>query len=64
MSKKMFSVTYDEVEDGTIGICIKCGELAYGVEPDARKYHCEACGSDTVYGAEEAVLMGFVGLES
>lgn len=38
------------------GLCIACGAEAYGVEPDARKYKCEACGAHAVYGAEELLL--------
>lgn len=46
--------------DGT-GFCLACGEEAYGVEPDARKYTCENCQAPKVYGLEELVLMGLVG---
>lgn len=35
------------------GFCIACGQDAEGVEPDARRYECESCGSRSVYGAEE-----------
>ena len=45
-----------EMHDGFYppdGICIACGEEAEGVEPDARRYTCEICGEDTVYGFEE-----------
>jgi Zn finger protein HypA/HybF involved in hydrogenase expression len=42
------------------GFCIACGEPADGVEPDAHKYTCEACGKPRVYGAEQLVLMGLV----
>lgn len=38
------------------GFCILCGCDAEGVEPDARKYLCEACGEKAVYGAEELLL--------
>jgi hypothetical protein len=34
-----------------------CGCEVEGVEPDARKYECEACGEKTVYGAEELLLL-------
>jgi len=44
-------------EDYGIGFCLKCGEEHSGVEPDARKYPCEACGARAVYGAEECLLM-------
>jgi hypothetical protein len=40
------------------GICLNCGEMQYGgVEPDARRYHCEACGEESVYGLPEALVM-------
>jgi hypothetical protein len=26
------------------------------VEPDARKYECESCGANSVYGAEELLM--------
>lgn len=42
--------------DDCIGFCVLCGEEAQGVEPDARKYECEACGEKGVYGAEELLF--------
>ena len=47
-------------EDNTQGFCIACGEDAYGVEPDARRYECESCGENKVYGLEEIVMRGWV----
>jgi hypothetical protein len=47
-------------EDNSIGFCIACGEEAYGVEPDARRYECESCEEKQVYGLEELVMMGVV----
>jgi hypothetical protein len=38
------------------GFCISCGAEAEGVEPDARRYPCEACGQCAVYGAEELLI--------
>ncbi len=43
--------------DECLGFCLECGEEAWGVEPDARKYHCDSCGEWAVYGAEECLLM-------
>jgi hypothetical protein len=43
--------------DDNLGFCLACGEEAYGVEPDARRYPCEACGAKQVYGAEELMIM-------
>ena len=48
----------EAVESGEdMGFCLACGDEAYGVEPDARKYECESCGKHKVYGAEELLLM-------
>jgi hypothetical protein len=45
------------------GCCVSCGETAFGVEPDARKYECESCEKNGVYGMQELLLMGFITLE-
>jgi Zn finger protein HypA/HybF involved in hydrogenase expression len=52
-----------DFDDGT-GWCLACAELAEGVEPDARKYTCEACGKAKVYGLAELALMGLVATAS
>ena len=62
MMKRHKSITLDRVmeaveRDDHEGLCGACGEEAYDVEPDARKYECEACGEHQVYGAEEWLLM-------
>ena len=46
---------HDEAYDG---LCLGCGTWHGGVEPDARKYHCDNCGENRVYGLEECVLLG------
>jgi predicted RNA-binding Zn-ribbon protein involved in translation (DUF1610 family) len=38
------------------GLCLACGNEQAGVEPDARKYRCEACGERAVYGADELLM--------
>ncbi len=46
------------------GYCKACDDITTGcVEPDARRYPCECCGARTVYGIEEALLMGLLELE-
>jgi hypothetical protein len=37
--------------DDNLGFCLACG-----VEPDAQRYTCEACGAPKVYGAEELLI--------
>ena len=44
--------------DDNTGICKACGEEQGCCEPDARKYECEACGENEVYGAEELLICG------
>jgi DNA-directed RNA polymerase subunit RPC12/RpoP len=60
-AKKKARLTLDQimqaVESGDyIGFCLACGEEHEGIEPDARKYECEACGRREVYGAEELLI--------
>lgn len=45
--------------DDSGGICVGCGAEAAGVEPDARRYLCEACGRRRVYGVDELSLVCF-----
>ncbi len=54
---------FDAVEDSA-GFCNACKEIVNhgGCEPDARDYLCESCGSNSVYGMEEALLMDFITL--
>ena len=49
--------------DDTIGFCLACGDEAYGVEPDARKYLCANCGAKKVYGLQELLMMDLVVIE-
>jgi hypothetical protein len=44
-------------EDDGAGVCRSCLTITYGVEPDARRYLCQACGRPEVYGAEQLVVM-------
>jgi hypothetical protein len=46
-----------------MGFCLSCGEEAFGVEPDARRYTCDCCGKPMVYGLEELLLMGILQTE-
>ncbi len=58
-----FTMSEDEylaAADSYEGRCTACGEEAYGVEPDARKYTCEECDEPRVYGLEELLMMGQV----
>jgi len=47
-------------DEGQTGWCLACGFDGTPAEPDARKYACDECGAEKVYGAQELALMGLV----
>lgn len=49
-----------EMEEGSMGWCLACGEMGQPAEPDAVRYTCECCGKQKVYGCAELVMMGLV----
>lgn len=55
-TRKMVRQAARLVRDDSMGLCISCGAEACQVEPDARKYKCQACGDASVYGAEEIIM--------
>ncbi len=57
---KMSADEYSEAAESNAGVCLACGAMAYGVEPDACCYACEECGEKRVFGIEEALIMGRV----
>jgi len=61
--QKMSEYEYVEGTESYAGICIDCGYVQYGCEPDAEKYTCEDCGKATVYGLEQALICGYLDIE-
>jgi hypothetical protein len=57
---KMTETTFRNLCREYEGICIKCRFVQTGCEPDSRRYECESCGERTVYGAEQAMIMGLI----
>ncbi len=66
MAKAHSSITIDRIAEAVErsqtsldnpGFCLACGCEVEGVEPDARRYECDACGEKRVYGAEELMIM-------
>tara|TARA_R110002020_G_C16213713_1_gene767179 strand:- start:644 stop:829 length:186 start_codon:yes stop_codon:yes gene_type:complete len=51
---------YIEYDDSLIGVCRECGSEREMTESDARKYPCEQCGENAVYGAGEFLVEGLV----
>jgi len=62
---KITEQEYLEAVRNMEGYCTACEAFTREMcEPDAREYDCPDCGENTVYGAEEALIMGlfeFVG---
>ena len=60
ISDELFDEAFRAAQaDELAGFCVACGAQHDGlVDPDARNMHCESCGEDQVFGAEEIVLMG------
>jgi predicted RNA-binding Zn-ribbon protein involved in translation (DUF1610 family) len=58
----MSTPTIEEIQqasDEYRGWCTTCKDFTRdSTEPDACEYDCPECGENTVYGAEEALLMG------
>ena len=42
------------------GICMECGEIAYGVDVDAVRFMCEGCDKRAVYGLEMLMNMDLI----
>ena len=60
---KLRTFTIARVEEASTeqsGLCLNCGHMQEGCEPDARRYRCDSCKLDLIYGAEEIVLMGLM----
>ncbi|MFN0056418.1 MAG: hypothetical protein ACKV0T_30090, partial [Planctomycetales bacterium] len=51
---------YANLAENYGGFCVVCRDEAYGVEPDARRYRCESCGANAVFGAEELLIRGVI----
>lgn len=50
-----------EAQEGNEGYCTQCREFTTdSCEPDARGYVCDECGEKSVFGAEEALMMGLI----
>lgn len=50
---------YISASEDDEGFCTICEDFTDDCcEPDAREYECPICGHNSVFGAEEALLMG------
>ena len=54
---------FHQMDENSEGLCVRCGEIASCVEPDAERYACEGCDGRTVYGMSELLIMGRVRFE-
>lgn len=55
---------YTEACESNMGYCTNCKDFTTdSCEPDARKYKCDVCDLRTVFGAEEALMMGIIEID-
>lgn len=55
------SIEEYEARTGGEAYCIHCGqEYPEYLEPDADEVLCEDCGTETVYGIDNLLVMGYV----
>lgn len=60
---KMSLREYQQHDDNSDGLCLHCGEIAYGmVEPDAEEYLCLSCDRQAVMGVMSAMVAGHIEL--
>ena len=50
----------EEAAQDQCGFCLACGAINTEVEPDARRYPCEECEAEKVYGTDALAEMGRV----
>lgn len=57
---KMKKRTFRDFNDENYGFCRYCNNVVFDVsiEPDARYYDCPDCEGKTMFGIEEAMMMG------
>lgn len=52
---------YTEAVDSNAGWCTKCLSFTHDcAEPDAREYECPECENKSVFGAEQALIEGYI----
>ena len=47
-------------EEEEQGLCFSCGTWCGGTDPGTARARCGACGTHTLYGVEQALLLGVV----
>ena len=64
MAKLMTESAFTKASEAYRGFCVKCGKFTRGeTEPDAHGYDCPKCKGQTVMGAEDALMMGHIGIK-
>lgn len=61
MTIKVHEDDYLDAVDENSGWCKSCQEFTgQFAEPDAERYDCDSCGNPTLYGAEQALILGLI----
>lgn len=57
----MTAAEFNAMRGSYSGICVACGAVREGsTEPDAEQYPCGQCRENKVLGADNAVIMGYI----
>jgi predicted RNA-binding Zn-ribbon protein involved in translation (DUF1610 family) len=60
---QMTEQEYHSADNDMQGLCVGCGEVHDdNCEPDARNYECSNCGQRKVFGIQELLVMGYIGI--
>ncbi len=59
--KQVSESDYLDATDNYRGWCPECQEFTRdNTEPDAEEYDCPECGGNSVMGAKQALLLGYI----
>lgn len=56
--KRVSAAEWSDLDNQFGGLCLSCGAIAYGCEPDMEDGPCEHCEEENVVGAEDARIRG------
>ena len=60
---KLSSLQYNQHRENYEGICLRCHMPVDNCEPDAENYYCDECGTNSVQGIENLLIMGLIEIE-
>jgi Zn finger protein HypA/HybF involved in hydrogenase expression len=63
LSNQITEQEYRNACESDSGFCIECNDFTREmVEPDAENYKCPECEKETVFGAEQALILEYISI--